>query len=301
MLFSEAILAFKAWRSFKVGASTVKGYELYLRQFCLFVRNKEIEEISIEDVLTWFSLMRDLKWEHNSFMPKAMALKKFFEFFKKQGKNVIDPWLIPVPHKEYKIPRVATSEVYRKLVGIVPKNTTDPRHLRNLAIINLLWDTGARNGEIVALDLEDVDIEGKKVIIKTEKSKGRRPFRELFWTDETNENLKRWITKRRELGKTMQIEDKDALFISLCNIQSGKRLNIKGVGEMLRHYSNKAKIPPMNAHAFRHHMGRDIVEQGGSSADVMNILGHATLASSSIYVMMTDKQLEERYRKFKGK
>jgi site-specific recombinase XerD len=48
-------------------------------------------------------------------------------------------------------------------------------------------------------------------------------------------------------------------------------------------------------------MGHDIITQGGSAADVMNILGHATLASSSIYTMMTGKELENRYRTFKGK
>jgi site-specific recombinase XerD len=57
----------------------------------------------------------------------------------------------------------------------------------------------------------------------------------------------------------------------------------------------------MNAHSFRHHMGHDIITQGGSAADVMNILGHATLASSSIYTMMTGKELENRYNLFKNR
>jgi site-specific recombinase XerD len=48
-------------------------------------------------------------------------------------------------------------------------------------------------------------------------------------------------------------------------------------------------------------MGHDIISQGGSSSDVMNILGHATLASSSIYTMMTGKELENRYNIFKDR
>ncbi len=70
---------------------------------------------------------------------------------------------------------------------------------------------------------------------------------------------------------------------------------------MLRRYSNRAGIPYLNAHSFRHHMGHDIIQKGGSAADVMNILGHATLSSSSIYTMMNDKELEARYRLFKQK
>ena len=75
----------------------------------------------------------------------------------------------------------------------------------------------------------------------------------------------------------------------------------KGLAEILRRYSNRAEIPYMNAHSFRHHMGHDIISQGGSAADVMNILGHASLSSSSIYTMMTGKELEDRYNVFKDR
>ena len=121
-------------------------------------------------------------------------------------------------------------------------------------------------------------------------------MRELFWTNDTNESLGKWLDKRSRL----QQKDAEAVFISTCSGNVGQRFTIKGVGEMLRRYSNRARIPYINPHSFRHHMGHDIIHQGGSSADVMNILGHSTIASSTIYTMMTDRELEERYRRFKG-
>jgi site-specific recombinase XerD len=91
----------------------------------------------------------------------------------------------------------------------------------------------------------------------------------------------------------MRFCDPDALFISICSGglhgNAGKRFNQKGVGEMLRRYCNRAEMPYINAHSFRHHMGHDIIKKGGSSADVMNILGHASVQSTTIYTMMTDK------------
>ena len=222
-----------------------------------------------------------------------------------QGYLVLDPMLVPLPSKQYGIPRVATEENYRKLLAAIPADSRDPRHIRNRAIIMLLWDTGARNGEVLSLDLKDMDTQKMKTVIKTEKSKGRRPIREIFWTAETNEALLVWIAKREHLKKTKMPHMDDCLFPSICSSGnlglSGKRLSIKGVGETLRRYANRAGIPYMNAHSFRHHMGHDIISQGGSAADVMNILGHATLASSSIYTMMTGKELENRYRVFKSK
>lgn len=305
MKLSDAIEKFSKWRIWKVKKCTVKGYDLILKQFCLFVHNCDIEHVRLEDVISWFNLLRDLEFQHNSFIPKAQALKKFFEFFKMQGYSVLEPNLIPLPSKQYKIPRVASEENYHKLLSAVPKKTNDPRHIRNRAIIMLLWDTGARNGEIVSLDAEEMDTEKMRAVIKTEKSKGRRPFREIFWTEETNKALIAWIEKRALLKKTKMPHMEECLFPCICSGASlnlsGKRMTNKGVAEFLRRYSNRANIPYQNAHSFRHHMGHDIITQGGSAADVMNILGHASLSSSSIYTMMTGKELEQRYNIFKDR
>lgn len=165
----------------------------------------------------------------------------------------------------------------------------------------MLWDTSARNGEVLALNVADLDMERRRAVINTEKSKGRRPFRELFWTQPTNDNIWAWLKKREHLKKTMEFKEPDALFLSICAGQydtTGRRFTIRGVGEMLRRYSNRAKLPYLNAHSFRHHMGHHIIQSGGSSADVMNILGHASVQSSTIYTMMTDHELEKRYRGF---
>ncbi|MDE2019770.1 MAG: tyrosine-type recombinase/integrase [Patescibacteria group bacterium] len=305
MRLSEAIAKFTNWRKFKVKSATVKGYDLTLKNFCLYLRDPELEAVTITDIMEYLNGMEQLGWERNSFVGKCMALRKFFEFYRLQHLPVVDEDLIPIAHKEFNIPRVATEENYQKLLTAIPTDTNDPRHIRNLAIVNLLWDTGARNGEVMALDVDDLQLDRMKAVIKTEKSKGRRPIREIFWTDSTNANLKRWLEKREELKMKMIMHDPEAVFISICSgalaNSSGQRFSIKGVGEILRRYSNKAGIESMNAHSFRHHMGHDIVKKGGSSSDVMNILGHASLASSTIYTMMTDKELEARYRQFKGK
>lgn len=301
MTFKTAIDQFSNWRKFKVKSQTVRGYDRELRNFSLFLRNPEIENVTLNDVMEYLNGMAEMGWDHNSFVGKCMALRKFFEFYRLQGYPVISEELIPIPSKEHKIPRIADEQTYQKLIKIIPTETNDPRHIRNLAIINLLWDTGARNGELLALNAPDLDMERMRAVISTEKSKGRRPFREIFWTQTTNDHIWSWLKKREELKKKIDIADPDALFISATSWKVGQRFTIKGVGEMLRRYSNKADIPYMNAHSFRHHMGHDIIKKGGSTADVMNILGHASVQSTTIYTMMTDRELESRYRLFKGR
>lgn len=244
--------------------------------------------------------MKEMGWDQNSFVGKCMALRKFFEFYRLQGYAVINEELIPIMQPEHKLPRVATPANYKKLVASIPRNN-DPRHIRNLAIINMLWDTGARNGEIMALNVADLDMDRRRAVIRTEKAKSRRPFREIFWTADTHGNILRWLKKRDELGKKMEFQDPTALFLSISGSQhetAGRRFTLRGVGEMLRRYSAKAQVPYMNAHSFRHRVGHHIIKSGGSSADVMNILGHSSVQSTTIYTMMTDVELEKRYRFF---
>lgn len=297
-------MRFSNWKQFNCGIGTVRGYQLVLKQFALFLRNRDLEKVKLDDVMEWFNLMQLLQWDRNSFIPKAMAVRKFFEFFSQQGLPVVNPWLIPIPDKQYKLPRVANERDYQKLMKVIPGNN-DPRHIRNRAIINLLWDTGARNGEICSLNIDDINFNERKAVIKTEKSKGARPVREIFWTEKTNESLKKWFAKRIYLENKMFVRDKEALFISICSggvhDNAGKRFAIKGVGEMLRRYCNRANIQYMNAHSFRHHMGHQIVKKGGTNSDVSNILGHSSLQSSFVYTLMTNVELKKRHEMFVGK
>ena len=298
MLIKDAIQQFSSWRQFKVKKQTVRGYDRELKNFCLFLRNPDIENIALSDVMDYLNGMADLGWDRNSFVGKCMALRKFFQFYRLQGYKVIDEELIPIPDKEPKLPRVATDEQFDQLISAIPKETNDPRHIRNLAILKLLWDTGARNGEVCSINIEDLDLEERRAIIKTEKAKSRRPFREIFWTEATNECLKNWIKKREHLAKLMKFEETNALFLSVTTVKCGQRFTIKGVGEMLRKYCNRAKLPYMNAHSFRHHRGHHIIKSGGSTSDVMNILGHSSVQSTTIYTMMHGKELEQRARIF---
>lgn len=303
MLFKDAIDQFGNWRQFKVNGLTVKRYDKVLRIFCLYLHNPDIETITLDHVLGYLSLMKQLGWKKNGIIIVTLALKKFFEFYNLQGYKVLNEFLIPTPKKEYNIPRIATEDGFKKLLSKIPKDNK-PHHIRNRALISLLWDTGARNGEIVALNVDDLNFLERRALIKTEKSRGRRPIREIFWTPTTNELLKQWLKKRDHLTKLFTFKDEEALFISISkcgqNATRGGRMSVVGVAEMLRTNSNRAGIPTVNAHSMRHFMGRDIVNKGGTNSDVSNILGHSSLESSMIYTMMTGPELQKRYDMFRN-
>ena len=293
----EAINEYVDWRKMKMRNKTCSANDRELRNLCMFLRNPEIGRITFNDIMDYLKGLLEIKeLQQNSLLSRSMAIRKFFEFTRRRGLTSLDEMLIPVPRQEYTIPRVIDDDTYSKLIAAIPGTKHDSRHVRNMALIGMLWDTGARNGEICSLDILDVDTVNKKALIRTEKNRGSRPFREIFWTDGTNAHVINWIKTRAMLSKRPHFQNTDAFFISIAGHTPGGRFTVHGVSEMLRIYSNLAKLPRVNAHSMRHHKAHDIANKTGSAIDVMNILGHASLKSSSRYVEMRDKALENRAR-----
>ena len=69
---------------------TVTQYFRILRQFGIFVKNKDIEDISFEEVMEWYDLMEVFEYQNNTFIPISMALKKFFEFHEMKGISIFN-------------------------------------------------------------------------------------------------------------------------------------------------------------------------------------------------------------------
>ncbi len=305
MLFSEALSKFARWKGNCVKLNTVRSYDLILRHFCVFIHNCDIGDVTLDKVLEWFDLMRLVGYENNTFIPRAIALRKFFEFYQHQGYHVIDPFLIPVPDHEFTTPRIADEENYKKLLASIPCSS-DGRHIRNRAIINLLWDTGARIGELLNLNVEDLDLINNRTVVKTEKARSLSPHqvRELFWSSRTNNSIKHWLEKREHLEKERFVfKDPQALFISIMAGQyrtQGRRFKAKGADEMLRRYCLRAHIPTLNPHSFRHHVGHDLAIKGANNSIISSVLGHSSLQSSYVYTMLRNKELESVYRKLRG-
>ena len=138
--------------------------------------------------------------------------------------------------------------------------------------------------------------------INTKKSRGLIPFREIFWTQETNEVLKKWLACRSELAKTFDLIDKEAVFIGVkARGVKGRRMAVSYVSEIFRKYSNKAGLEfpaaATNPHSQRHLLGRDMAMNKENDYAIASILGHARVQSSYPYTMLFGKNREDVYRR----
>jgi len=295
MRLKEAIDEFSKLRRYEITTYTNKGHDTTLRYFAMYMENCDVEEVRPSDVSDYFETLEKLGWDRRAFVTKVNGFRKFFRFLRLQNYKVFHEDLIPVPRKVFVMPRTITLEEHCKILSVIPQNQ-DPRHLKNRAILMLLWDTGCRIGEILDLDIDD--LKNRQAIIKTKKSRGFKPIRQIFWTKDTQREIDRWLQRRKKLKYG---QDEKALFIGASGGFCGRRFTPTGMAHSLRAYSKKAGIFPfIHCHMYRHAYGRALARKGVNNGVISDLMGHSNINSSRIYTTLEGTDLKKEWAKVRG-
>ncbi len=159
-------------------------------------------------------------------------------------------------------------------------------NLRDLAIIDLLASTGMRVGEMVNLDITDVDFESRECIVFGKGSK-ERP---VYFDARTKIHLKNYLLSRDD--------DNPALFVSL--LQPHNRLEISGVEVRLRNLGRKLEIPKVHPHKFRRTLATRAIDKGMPVEQLQKLLGHARIDTTMEYAMVSQNNVKLSHRKYIG-
>lgn len=314
MKLYEATKEFLLWRKRQNHASpTVIQNESNLRQFAIFARNPEITAVDEAMVLEYLALLEDeLETKNNSLIPKVNALRQFFKYWNERAIGVLSYHRIPLPRKDFTMPQIPTNEEFEKFWHVVtnPKNNYY-QHIRNAAMIGVISATGIRNGECCSLELKNVSCDKPVVtangnmyraIVKTEKSRGMRPFREIFWNEEINEIVKKWMERRARLHEKHQFLNPELLFVGLnsrlADTKWGGRLTPNAIDEIFRRYSRMASVK-VRPHDYRHKLGIDMAEEDASDHVISEVLGHSQLQSSRQYTKLHGTRRAEQFARFR--
>ena len=303
MKFNEAIEKFNNNRAFRVNPRCIDGQDRDLRQFAIYMHDCNIEDVTDEVITEWLGYYKKMGYAIGTIIKKEEALIQFFKFYRRKGLDVVDPYLIPLTDKEFIAPKICTQEKYEKLLSVMPRESNKFSHLRNRAMVCLIWNTGMRIGEAAALNVADLDLENHLVKVKTEKSKGVRPFRVLpydIFDQEAVETLPLWIEKRNELLQKLQLEEADILFFGVRTTKArGRRLAINAMGEIFAKSSRKAGMQVeeyVNAHSLRHHYGNELTRRHFNNSVISEAMGHSQISSSYRYTQLESGDLTQTLR-----
>lgn len=156
--------------------------------------------------------------------------------------------------------------------------------LRDLAIIDLLASTGMRVGELVRLNIEDIDFENRECIVFGKGSK-ERP---VYFDARTKIHLKNYILSRKD--------NNPALFVSL--LKPYNRLEISGVEIRLRKLGRKLHINKVHPHKFRRTLATKAIDKDMPIEQVQRLLGHAKIDTTMEYAMVNQHNVKISHKKY---
>ena len=270
--------------------NTLEAYSRDLTEYLLWVDKelaRPLNQVKDEDVRFYFLKKKQAGLSARSLRRKSSSLRGLYRFLQKEGYMAEDPTqLLEVPRLGAPLPRdLSLDEVDRLLAQPDP---SEPLGLRNRAMLELLYATGLRVSELLALRLQDLNLEVGYVVAYGKGNKERL----VPAGEEALEKLKEYLsTVRPGLAKS----EKDAhVFLN----RSGRKLSRQGFWKLLHRYALQAGITsPVTPHVLRHSFATHLLERGADLRSVQLMLGHASISTTQIYTHLNRERLKQIYER----
>lgn len=185
-----------------------------------------------------------------------------------------------------RIHKIKTTKTVKEVISDeeIEKMRDKCKNLRDLAIIDLLYSTGIRIGELVRLNIDDIDFEERECIVFGKGDKERR----VYFDAKTKIHLTDYINSR--------FDTNPALFVTLDAPYD--RLQISGVEIRLRHLGRELGINKVHPHKFRRTMATRAIDKGMPIEQVQKLLGHSQIDTTMHYAIVNQTNVKVAHRKF---
>lgn len=289
---------------------TIENYRRFLDLFFKWLKVEDIEDLPPQKLTTdhiygyRLFLSRYTNPRTNRPLKKStrlfylVALRSFLSFFAAQGIKTLAVSAVELPKLKdadrYKNIKFLTLEQLRRLFAT--PDVKKIQGLRDRAIIEALFSSGLRISELTSLNVRQVPkvfkSDGPTEI--TVSGKGGR-VRPVYLSPRAMQWIKNYLSKRND--------DDPALFIRHNKIRTteSRRLTVRAIEGSLEQYSSQAGLPyRVTPHMLRHTFATDLLNKGVDSRTVQEFLGHANLATTQMYLHVTNVKLKDVHAKFHG-
>lgn len=266
-----------------LAANTLRAYQRDLRQYIEFLEGREPTGDLVEEFLTG---LRTQGRADSTISRKLASIRGLHRFLIAEGLRETDPTaLIEGPRRPDPFPKALTVEQAIRLVEAPGSETAADR--RDSALLEFLYATGARVSETVGLDLGDLDLTDKVVLVTGKGSKQRL----VPLGSAAVKALTGWLPDRLRL--LSRKTPGDPVFLNL----RGGRLTRQGVFNVVKKHAIRADIDPdkVSPHVLRHSAATHMVEAGADLRTVQEMLGHATISTTQVYTRVSPAHVMEIY------
>ncbi len=195
-----------------------------------------------------------------------------------------EDYILKSPMK--RIHKIKTKTVVKNTISDegIEKLRDNCKEKRDLAIIDLLYSTGIRVGELVNLNIDDIDLEGRECVVYGKGDKERK----VYFDAKAKIHLKEYIDARTDHN--------EALFVTLDAPYD--RLKISGVEIRLRKLGRELELDRIYPHKFRRTMATRAIDKGMPIEQVQKILGHSQIDTTMQYAMVNQNNVKTSHQKY---
>jgi integrase/recombinase XerC len=260
---------------------TVLNYKLDLREFGIFLQEKPLESVEYITLRKFLAYLKSRNLKSRTLARKVSSLKSFYRFLCREGYLKVNPsLLLSLPKLDKTLPKFLTEAQIIKLIESPDVST--PLGRRDRALLETLYSTGMRIGELVRLDVDDIDFISGVVKVF---GKGRKE-RLLPIGQSALRAIRAYLDARENQGKE--------LFLN----KNSTRLTDRGVRNILNKYiritSLKQNVSP---HTLRHSFATHLLNRGADLRSIQELLGHVNLSTTQIYTHLSTERLKVIYDK----
>lgn len=273
-------------------AHTVRAYTADVTRLLVFAAEAgrtRPADVDLALLRAWLAEMSEQGCASSTIARRASVARSFFAWANRNGEVAADPSLrLSSPKAGGKLPTVARVEELEAALESAQIRAAgdEPAHVRNVAVLETLYATGIRVGELAGLQVQDVDFNRRVVRVMGKGSKERMvPF-----GIPAERALRRWIHQARP--RMVTGTSGDALFIGARGGRWDSRRVREMVYELLRTDDARTRIGP---HGVRHSAATHLLDGGADLRSVQELLGHASLNTTQIYTHVSVDRLKQVY------
>jgi integrase/recombinase XerC len=272
---------------------TLAAYSSDVAQFCEWTRRggvTSVDEIDRRLLRRYVAYLSERGYSRRTIARKASTVRSMLRWAMLHGYISASPAAdLSTPKLDRPLPRVLKASEAVALCELPPGD--DPVGVRDRAIIELLYGSGLRVGELCGLAVDDVDIANGRVVVT---GKGRKQ-RSVPVGEPAADALRRYIDGART--HFMEKADRDAESHALFLNARGRRLGARSVRAVLGKYLAGDAAAPISPHALRHSFATHLLDGGADLRVVQELLGHESLATTQIYTHVSTERLRAVYDK----
>jgi integrase/recombinase XerD len=272
--------------------NTLTAYRNDLGQFADYLETQESveqwSEVDLNMVVRYVLHLKEREYSPATVARKVAAVKSFFHFLVAEGVVVDDPTAtLDAPRVGKRLPHALSREDVDKLLA-APLQREGPKALRDAALLEMLYATGMRVSELVALNVDDVNLASGTARCFGKGSKERIIPMHARAVDALRAYM--------DDGRVAYLKDPNekALFLN----PRGRRLTRQGLWLIIKDYVARAEIDAeVTPHTLRHSFATHLLDGGAGLREVQKLLGHSNVSTTQIYTHVSSERLRQAYDK----